>query len=123
MTPRVFILQVGLIILRLGVIFLRRIMTGGHFLRRIMTPRSLFDGGHYSSLHRHMTFSTGGVRVTGRHDLLWMFSNASTASHSSVFMPDLFVSSALVLFRIVNSWNYYLERIFILMKLMYLFSY
>ena len=45
MTPRVLILRVRLIILRLGVIFLRRIMTGVIFLRRIMTPRSLFDGG------------------------------------------------------------------------------
>ena len=43
MTPRVFIPLVGLIILRLGVIFLRRIITGVIFLRRIITP------GHYST--------------------------------------------------------------------------
>ena len=51
-TPHVFILRFGIIILWLGVIFLRWIMTGVIFLRRIMTPRSLFYGGHYSSLHR-----------------------------------------------------------------------
>ena len=42
-TPRVLILRVGLIIQRLGVIIRRRIMMGVIFLRRIMTP------GHYST--------------------------------------------------------------------------
>ena len=34
------------------VIFLRRIMTVGHFPTSKNDPRSLFCGGHYSSLHR-----------------------------------------------------------------------
>ena len=34
------------------VIFLRRIMTGGHFFTSKIDSRSLFCGGHYSSLHR-----------------------------------------------------------------------
>ena len=36
------------------VIFLRRIMTGSHFSTSKNDPRSLFCGGHYSSLHRLM---------------------------------------------------------------------
>ena len=35
------------------VIFLRRIMTGDNFSTQRYDPRSLFCGGHYSSLHRN----------------------------------------------------------------------
>ena len=47
------------------VIFLRRIMTGGHISTSKNDPRSLFCGGHYSSLHRHTPGSLA------RHDVLY----------------------------------------------------
>ena len=75
-TPVPFFLHMRHVFLRPGVIS----------LRRKMTPRSIFDGGRYSSLHRRLSVRPS-VRLSGSHTFVVVtHSYVSQATHAFLGM-------------------------------------